>query len=102
MRIAFHPEALDEYEQAARYYASRQQGLGQRFVLAIESAVRKAAEDPLRFRFFEQDIRRVLAKVFPYAVLFTVEEDHILVVAVMHCHREPGYWKSRTPDDQAP
>jgi hypothetical protein len=69
---------------------------------AIEMAIRRAMDDPLRYRIFEQDVRRVLVKVFPYAVLFTVEEDSILVVAVMHCHREPGYWRNRAGDDQAP
>jgi toxin ParE1/3/4 len=33
--------------------------------------------------------------VFPYAVLFSIEEDYILIVAVMHCRREPGYWRNR-------
>jgi len=22
-------------------------------------------------------------------------EFHVLIVAVMHCHREPGYWRHR-------
>jgi toxin ParE1/3/4 len=33
--------------------------------------------------------------VFPYAVLYTIEPTFILIVAVMHCAREPGYWKTR-------
>ena len=37
-----------------------------------------------------------LSKVFPYAVLYSIEPDYILVVAVMHCRREPGYWRNRT------
>jgi toxin ParE1/3/4 len=27
--------------------------------------------------------------------LYTVEPDFVLIVAVMHCSREPGYWKRR-------
>lgn len=34
-------------------------------------------------------------RVFPYAVLYSIEDDFILIVAVMHCSREPGYWKTR-------
>ncbi|MFH0813669.1 MAG: type II toxin-antitoxin system RelE/ParE family toxin, partial [Pseudomonadota bacterium] len=30
-------------------------------------------------------------------VLYTIEPDYILIIAVMHCHREPGYWKTRIP-----
>jgi hypothetical protein len=40
-------------------------------------------------------VRRCLTHVFPYGVLYTVEPDFILIVAVMHGSREPGYWKRR-------
>ena len=40
-------------------------------------------------------IRRRLVRRFPYAILYTIEADHILIIAVMHGHREPGYWKDR-------
>jgi hypothetical protein len=33
--------------------------------------------------------------VFPFGVLYTVQNDTITVFAVMHLSREPGYWKSR-------
>lgn len=39
----------------------------------------------------DEDVRRCLTHVFPYGVLYTIEADFILVVAVMHCSREPGY-----------
>jgi len=43
----------------------------------------------------EEDVCRFLTKIFPYAVLYTIERDYILIAAVMHCHREPGYWHHR-------
>ena len=36
MRFEFHPEALAEYENAARYYAGCQIGLELRFIAAVE------------------------------------------------------------------
>jgi hypothetical protein len=45
-------------------------------------------------------VRRCLTRVFPYAVLYTLEADYALIVAVMHCHQKPGYWRHRvTPQD---
>jgi hypothetical protein len=38
MRFEFHPEALEEYEEAARYYARCQAGLELRFIDCVESA----------------------------------------------------------------
>lgn len=95
MRFVFHPEALEEFEQAARYYASVQVELANRFVSSVEMAIGNLTERPLAFAVMEQDIRRCLTRVFPYAVLFTVEPAYILIVAVMHCHQKPGYWRHR-------
>lgn len=95
MRCQFHPEALSEYEEAARYYAACQPGLELRFMACVEAAVRQIAGAPERGRAVEQDVRRCLTKVFPYAILYTIEKDWVLIVAVMHCHREPGYWRRR-------
>jgi toxin ParE1/3/4 len=43
----------------------------------------------------DDDVRRCLAQVFPYGILYTIETDFVLIVAVMHFSREPGYWKQR-------
>ena len=95
MRYEFHPEALDEYEGAARYYADCQDGLELRFIECVESTFRQVSEAPTRWRIFEQDVRRCLVHVFPYAVLYSIESDYVLIIAVMHCSREPGYWRHR-------
>ena len=95
MRYEFHPEALAEYGHAARYYADWQEGLELRFMAAVEHTSHQILEAPERWRILEEDIRRCLTRVFPYAVLYTVEADFVLILAVMHCHREPGYWQHR-------
>ena len=95
MRYEFHPEALAEFEEAARFYAECQDGLEARFIASVESAIRRILQAPNRWRVFEDDLRRCLTPVFPYAVLYTIEPDYILIIAVMHCSREPDYWRHR-------
>lgn len=95
MRYEFHPDALDEFECAARYYASCQDGLEVRFIACVEAALRQVSETPTQWRVFEQDVRRFLVRVFPFAVLYSVESDYVLILAIMHCSREPGYWRHR-------
>lgn len=95
MKYGFHPEALAEYEAAALYYAARDPRVAVRFIEAVEDAVRRIRGAPTRWRVVAEDIRRCLLRVFPYAVLYTIERDRLLIVAVMHCSREPGYWKTR-------
>ena len=92
----FHPEALAEYEEAARYYAERQPDLDLRFIAAVEDAIARVCEAPERWRVFGGgEVRRHLTRVFPFGILYTVEPDYVLIVAVAHCSREPGYWRHR-------
>jgi toxin ParE1/3/4 len=100
MRFEFHPEALSEYEDAARYYANYQPGLELRFMSAVEHVIQQIVEAPERWPIIEDDIRRCLTRVFPYAVLYSIEKDYVLILAVMHCHCEPGYWRNRSANNQ--
>ena len=95
MRYEFHPEALQEYGEAAHWYGARQPQLGLRFAGEVEDAIQRVADAPTRWRVIEEDVRRCLTSVFPYAILYTIEPEFVLIVAVMYCGREPGYWKER-------
>ncbi len=95
MRYVFHREALAEYEDAATYYAAIDPQLALRFVDAVEHAIELVVETPLRWLDVDDGIRRCLTRVFPYGLLYSIEADCVLIVAVMHCSREPGYWKQR-------
>jgi plasmid stabilization system protein ParE len=102
MKYEFHPDALEEYNEATRWYAGREVALAFRFIDAVEEAVARVVEAPTRWRVIEEDVHRCLTRVFPYAVLYTIEADLILIVAVMHCGREPGYWKNRVVPQPGP
>lgn len=95
MKYKFHPEALTEYREAALWYANRERPVAQKFIIAIEDAIHRVVEAPSRWRLVDEDVRRCLAHIFPYAILYTIESDYILIVAVMHLSREPGYWHDR-------
>lgn len=95
MRYEFHPAALEEYREAALWYAERDQNVAARFIASVEDAIARIVESPQRWRVIDEDIRRCLTHVFPYAILYTIENDFILIVSVMHASREPGYWTSR-------
>jgi toxin ParE1/3/4 len=93
--IRFHPDALAEFREAAHYYDGQQKGLGLRFVDAVESAFGRIKNTPLLFRVLEKDIRKCRVIRFPYGVLFRERTADIEIVAVMHLHRDPDYWKDR-------
>ena len=95
MKYAFHPEARLEYRDSAAFYAGVRASLGAEFSREIEAAIERICEAPAQWRPFERDVRRCLTRRFPFSVLYTIEEDYILIIAVMHASRKPGYWRSR-------
>ncbi|MBW4661750.1 MAG: type II toxin-antitoxin system RelE/ParE family toxin [Drouetiella hepatica Uher 2000/2452] len=95
MKYVFHPEALAEYAEAVEYYTQQRIEVAQAFIDAVENAVYRIRESPTRWQIIDEDIRRCLTQKFPYGILYTIEPDYILILAVMHCSREPGYWKNR-------
>lgn len=65
MRYEFHPEALEEYRQAALWYAGREPELGLHFIGSVEDAIKRVVEAPSRWRVIEEDVRRCLTRIFP-------------------------------------
>jgi len=87
---------LQEFQASASYYAERDPHLALRFVGAVEDTITRIIEAPTAWRVLhDSGIRRCRTRGFPYGVLYAVEADGILIVAVMHGSREPGYWTRR-------
>jgi hypothetical protein len=95
MTYDFHPDARLEYREAAMFYEDRRSGLGAAYTLEVEAAIKRILDAPNRWRIIEEDVRRCLIHTFPFGILYTVERDSILIIAVMNLRREPGYWRSR-------
>ena len=95
MKVELHAEALAELQSASAYYESRQAGLGARFLDMIDEALERITQDPLAWSPIDEDVRRCLVRVFPFGILYTIESECILVLAVTHLAREPGYWATR-------
>ena len=94
--VIFDPEAKSEFLDAVRYYEECQLGLGSRFKEAVESAIKSISTSPFRYRFLHKPFRRLLLFQFPYSIIFSIEPDHIHIIAVAHPKRKPGYWFRRS------
>ena len=94
-RVTFDPDARTEFLAAIEYYEECQLGLGRRFRLLVESAMYSICENPFRYRVLHAPFRRCLLQKFPYSIVFSIEPEHILIIAVAHAKRKPGYWHER-------
>lgn len=65
------------------------------FAVAIHKTIADIAEFPLAVPLIRIGIRKKVLLHFPYNVLYSVESDTLLIVAVAHQKRRPNYWRSR-------
>ncbi len=93
--VEFHPEATAELNAAVGYYEQRVPGLGIEFRKEVEVAAQKIQAAPLRWMAYSKRTRRFLIRRFSHLVVFFEPADKILIVAVAHGKRRPGYWHGR-------
>jgi plasmid stabilization system protein ParE len=93
--VAFHDDAAGEYVAALEWYEQRGPALADALRDGVRSALERILAGPEDFPFARNDIRTVPVKRFPYTVLYRVERNRILVVAVFHAKRNPRIWQSR-------
>lgn len=96
MKVSFHPEAVEEVEQAIIYYEDCQSGLGKQLSQEIEASIQLILAYPHAWTALEDNIRRTLVRRFPYGLLYYLRENEVYVLAVMNLNRSPDYWKKRT------
>ena len=97
MRLEFHPEAREEFHDAAHWYEERSLLAGDRFVQAMRSAVDAIMADPQRYQQLDGGIHIFRLKKFPFRIYYSHEaaSDALVVHAVMHEKRRPDYWRGR-------
>ncbi len=93
--VVFLPEAEQEMLEAAIYYQSQASGLGVDYLSEVEQAVQAIAESPMTWPIIEGELRRRLIRRFPFGILYRIEPERIVIVAVAHLRRRPGYWRGR-------
>jgi len=96
-RARFVAPAREEFLAEVAYYNQVQPGQGARFTAAVEEGTARALAFPLAGSPSHQGIRRVVLKKFPFSIFYRLETEGILVLAVAHHSRLPGYWRSRVP-----
>ena len=93
--VSFLRPAEAEMLDAAQYYEIQAPGLGVDFLARIEAAVQDIGRNPELWSIIQANTRRRLIKRFPFALLYRVDPDQIVIQATMHLHRRPDYWLNR-------
>ena len=95
IKTRFLPPAEFELLAEVACYSKARTGLGLRFQSAVEHAVARVSAFPLSGRPSAKATRQMLVKGFPFNVVYRPGESEILIVAIAHQSRQPGYWLTR-------
>jgi plasmid stabilization system protein ParE len=91
----FHPSARGELEASIDFYEAQLEGLGARFLAAVEETIERIAQLPGAGSPLEARLRKRLVPGFPFSVVYRTWQDQVFIVAVAHQHRRPDYWQRR-------
>jgi plasmid stabilization system protein ParE len=98
VKVDFHSQATAEFNDAIDYYNLRKAHLGREFAGEVRAAIQRIQDFPNGWALVDEDegIRRCQTHRFPCGVIYQVQSDRILIIAVAHLHRRPNYWHGRT------
>ena len=92
MKFLFTELARVELIDSIAYYEMEVPGLGETFKDEVASATMRISQFPQAWSIERGDVRKCIMHKFPYKILYSIEDDHILIIAIAHQHRKPDYW----------
>jgi len=91
-----HPEAREDLREAAEFYRDNAgAALSQSVLAEFEHSVNLPLEHPRLGSKWRYGKRRLVMRLFPFSVIYTVVDDQLRILAVAHHSRRPGYWRTR-------
>ncbi len=90
-----HNEAVLEARDAKRWYRDRNVEVAERFSSELKIVEGRIRAMPLSGAPYLLQTRHMLVPDFPYHVIYTIHDKTIVVVAIAHTSRNPGYWSTR-------
>ncbi len=87
--------AEEEMTEASLFYEAASTGLGTDFLNDVQRTVTSLRQHPDLGHEVDRNLRRMLLQRFPFSLVYSLEANAILIVAVAHYGRRPGYWRER-------
>ena len=87
--------AEEEMTEASVFYAAATSGLGADFLDEVGRVINILREHTELGQPVGSGLRRAVLHRFPFSLIYLAEVDTVVIVAVAHQRRRPGYWRDR-------
>ena len=94
-KLIIKPYAETDAIEAAKCYNDKREGLGNEFLLVLDAKMNSLKRNPYHFQNVHKNIKRALTERFPYEIFFTIEDNVVYVLAILHTGRNPKIWTKR-------
>jgi plasmid stabilization system protein ParE len=96
----YHPAAERELDEAIEHDEAELPGRGLRLEQQIARLVLRLRRLPLSAPIWPgldsaHEVRRAKVRRHPFLVVYMVQSDQLIILAVAHTKKKPGYWASR-------
>jgi plasmid stabilization system protein ParE len=90
-QISYRSRAVDEYLASLEWYKERSFDAAENFVNAINQTLNTVAEKPTQFKNTYKHFYEVSTKIFPFSIVYFIDEAKrlIVVVSIFHNKRNP-------------
>ena len=93
--LIIRPEAEQDIQMAFSWYEKRVSGLGMEFLRCVDVAIAQVNRSPRTYPIIYNKIHRILTRRFPFGIFYIINNDKIVVLAVLHARRDPNLWQKR-------
>ena len=87
--------AEGELDEAIDFYEMAQPGFGRTFAGAVQRTVDRIRSFPEFGKSLGGSVRTTAVPHFPFSVVYRVDRAEVVVLAIAHQRRRPGYWRNR-------
>jgi plasmid stabilization system protein ParE len=94
-KLIVRPEAEDDLKDAFSWYEDKRTGLGYDFLLQVDAGINFIVRNPEIYPIEYKSTRKHLIKRFPFKIIYLVEDEKIIVLAVIHGKRRPDLTRKR-------
>ena len=97
--LVLRPAAAADLTEAHAHYHGLVDGLGDRFVVALDELFARLTEFPRSAPLVAgyRDVRRAVVRGFPYVVFYRHQPDRIDVLRILHAARSDADWPPGEP-----
>jgi plasmid stabilization system protein ParE len=95
VEVRYLTPAREEFLAALDFYEREAPGLGADFDAELSELEQRIQSHPHSGAPYRHGTRRAILQSFPFAVIYDISQNEIVIVALAHQRRHPDYWADR-------